>query len=103
MTFTISDLVKAKFQINAFNNDFLMMIQLINLYVSKGEIEFMRLTRKYYSLRYDDFDFITSYFIQIKIFKERIRNINMIFDNDKQILLCLGIILFEFYQYFMKI
>ena len=57
----------------------------------------MRLIRKHYFLRYDDFDFITFYFIQIKTFEERIRNINVIFDNNKQTLLCLDITFFKFY------
>ncbi|CAD6586966.1 MAG: hypothetical protein ASARMPRED_002898 [Alectoria sarmentosa] len=103
MTPTISDPVKAKLQTDAFDNGFLMMIQLANLYAPKGEAEFMRLTREYYSLRYDDFDSMTSYLTQIKTLEERIRNTNVILDNDKQTLLCLGMTLPESYQYFTKI
>ena len=55
----------------------------------------MKLIKEYYSLRYEDFDFITFYFIQIKTFEERIRDINVIFDDDKQTLLCLNITLFK--------
>ena len=103
MTFTINDLVKIKFQIDAYDNGFLMMIQLINLYAPKGEVEFMRLIREYYTLRYEEFDFMTSYLTQIKIFEKRIRNTNVTLDNDKQTLLCLGMTLSESFQYFIKI
>ena len=51
----------------------------------------MRLTREYYSLRYEDFNFITYYLTQIKILEKRIRNINIILDDDKQTFLCLNI------------
>lgn len=100
---TINDPVKTKLQTDAFDNGFLMMIQLINFYAPKGEAEFMRLTREYYSLRYEDFDSMTSYLTQIKTLEERIRNINVTLDNDKQTLLCLGMIFPESFQYFIKI
>lgn len=103
MTPTISDTVKAKLQTDAFDDGFLMMIQLANLYAPKGEAEFMRLTREYYSLRYDDFDSMTSYLTQIKTLEERIRNTNVILDDDKQTLLCLGMTLPEHLPYFTKI
>ena len=103
MTPTISDPVKTKLQTDTFDNGFLMMIQLTNMYAPKGEVEFMRLTREYYSLRYDDFDSMTSYLTQIKTLEKRIRNTNVILDNDKQILLCLDMTLPESYQYFTKI
>ena len=79
------------------------MIQLIALFASKKKIEFIKLIKKYYSFRYENFDFITIYFIQIKIFEKRIRGINVIFDNDKQILLCLSIIFSKYFQYYIKI
>ena len=44
-----------------------------------------------------------SYFIQIKTFEKRIRDINVILDDDKQTLLCLNITLFESFQYYIKI
>ena len=57
----ISDTVKVKLQADVYDNDFLMITQLINLYAPKGDVEFIRLTRKYYSLRFEDFDFIIFY------------------------------------------
>lgn len=103
MTLTISDIVKAKLQADAYDNGFLMMTQLANLYASKGDAEFMRLTREYYSLRFEDFDSMTSYLTQIKTLEERIRNTQMTLDDDKQTLLCLGMTLSEHLQYFIKI
>ena len=63
----------------------------------------MRLIKKYYSLRYEDFDFITSYLTQIKTLEERIRDIKVILDDNKQTLLCLGMTLPEHLQYFIKL
>ena len=79
------------------------MTQLADLFAPKGKAEFMRLTRKYYSLRYEDFHSMTTYLTQIKSLEERIRNTNVTLDNDKQTLLCLGMTLPEKFQYFTKI
>ena len=83
MTPTISRGVKKKLQVNAYDCGFQMITQLTALFVSKGEAEFMRLTKEYYSLRYEDFDSMTSYLTQIKTFEKRIRNINVTLDNNK--------------------
>ena len=80
-----------------------MMTQLTVLFAPKGDTEFMRLTKEYYSLRYGDFDSITFYLTQIKTLEERIRGIKVILDDDKQTLLYLDITLPEHLQYFLKI
>ena len=100
---TVSDSVKQNLQTNAFNNGFLMTDQWTNFYAPKEEVEFMRLTREYYSLRYDEYDSATAYLIKIKTMEERIRDINMVLDRDKQTLLCLGTILSEHLHYLTKI
>ena len=61
MTPTISGPVKKKLQANAFNDGFEMMTQLATHFAPKGEAEFIRLTRKYYTLRYEDYDSMTAY------------------------------------------
>ena len=103
MTPTISEIVKDKLQADAFDCGFLMLTQLAALYAPKGEAEFMRLTREYYSLRYEDFDSMTHYLTQIKSLEERIRGTKVILDDDKKTLLCLGMTLPERFQYFTKI
>ncbi|KAF6220018.1 hypothetical protein HO133_003843 [Letharia lupina] len=103
ITPTISGPVKQKLQANAFDDGYLMMTSLVNIYAPKGDAEFMRLTREYYSLRYEDFDSMTHYLTQIKTLEERIRGTNVILDDDKQTLLCLGMTLPERFQYFTKI
>ena len=80
-----------------------MMNQLTVIYAPKGDAEFMRLTREYYSLKYEEYDCITSYLTKIKTLEERIRSTNIILDDNKQTLLCLGITLPEHLQYFNKI
>lgn len=95
--------MKKKLQAIAFNCGFLITTQLTAIYTLKEDIEFIRLTREYYSLRYKNFDFITYYLTYIKSLKERIRETNVILDDDKQILLCFDITLSEEFQYFIKI
>ena len=103
MTSTISLTVKQKLQATAYDCDYLMMTQLVTLFAPQGEAEFMKLIKEYYSLRYEDFDFMISYLTQIKTLEERIRGINVILDDDKQILLCLDMTLSESLQYYIKI
>lgn len=55
----------------------------------------MRLTKEYYTLRYDEYGLITEYLTKIKTLEERIRNTNITLDDDKQTLLCLGMTLSE--------
>ena len=50
----------------------------------------MRLTREYYSLRFEEYAFMTEYLTKIKTLEEWIRNTNVVLDDDKQTLLCLG-------------
>ena len=99
----INNPVKQKFQINIYDCDFIIIIQLIAFFAPKKKIEFIRLIKKYYSFRYENFDFIIIYLIQIKILEERIRGINVIFNDNKQILLCLNITLSKYFQYYIKI
>ena len=102
MTPTISGPVKKKLIANVFDNGFLMMQQLVALYAPKGDAEFMRLTRKYYTIRYNDFHSMTDYLTQIKTLEERIQNTGITLDDDKRTLLCLGMSLPERYQYLTK-
>ena len=61
MTLTISGPVKAKLTAAAFDNGFIMWQQLVALYAPKGDAEFIRLIREYYTIRYDDFYLMTDY------------------------------------------
>ena len=103
MIFTINPIVKQKLQAIAYDCDYLIMTQLVTFFAPQGETEFMKLIKEYYSLRYEDFDFMISYFTQIKTLEERIRGINVILDDDKQTLLCFDMTLPESLQYYIKI
>lgn len=103
ITPTISGPIKQKLQANAFDDGYLIINSLANIYTPKGDAEFIQLTREYYSLRYEDFDSMTHYLTHIKTLEERIRGTNMVLDDDKQTLLCLDITLPEEFQYFTKI
>ncbi len=103
ITPTVSGPAKKKVQTNAFDCGFTMMTELATIYAPKGDAEFMRLTREYYSLRFEEFDSMTHYLTHIKTLEERIRNTNVVLDDDKRTLVCLGMTLPEEYQYFTKI
>ena len=66
-----------------FDYEFIIITKLADIYALKGDVEFIRLTREYYSLRYEEFGSIIFYLIYIKILEEYIRGINVTLDNDK--------------------
>ena len=86
MTPTMSGSVKHKLQASAYENGFLMMTQSADIYALKGEAEFMRLTRKYHSLKFEEYDSMSDYLTKIKTLEERIRYTNVVLDDDKQTL-----------------
>ena len=59
------------------------MTKLADIYTLKGNAEFIRLTREYYSLRYEEFSSIIFYLTYIKTLEEHIREINITLDDDK--------------------
>ena len=103
MIFIINELVKQKFNKIEFNCDFVMFIKIIFLLQSIGDVEFMKFTKKYYTLKYEFFDSMFDYFIYIKLLKKRMRITKIKLNDDKQTLLCLTMFLLENFQYFIKI
>ena len=63
----------------------------------------MRLTKEYYTLKYDKFESVLEYLTHIKSLEERIQATNVILTPDKQIILCLSMSLSEHLQYLIKI
>ena len=103
MIFIINDDVKQKFNEIDFNCDFAMLFKITFLLQSIDDVEFMRFTKKYYTLKFESFSCMFDYFIYIKLLKERMRVIKMKLNDNKQILLCFVMSLFENIQYFIKI
>ena len=63
----------------------------------------MRLIKKYYTLKYTDFDTMTAYLTYIKQLEERITATNIVLTPNKQTILCLAISLPDDLQYLTKI
>ena len=103
MTPTISPAVKQKLGEAEFNDGYVMLTKITALYQSKGEAEFMRLTKEYYTIDYHKFGSMSEYLTHIKLLEERIRSTKVTLDDDKQTLICLTLSLPEHLQYLIKI
>lgn len=90
MTPTLSSEIKRKLTEEEFNNGYRMLARLTALLQPGGEAQFMRLSREYYSLRYDDTkESLTNFLTRLKILEERIAATRVTMNNDKRTLLCL--------------
>ncbi|KAI9721750.1 MAG: hypothetical protein M1812_002085 [Candelaria pacifica] len=89
LTPTISSAIKKKLSEEESNNGYKMLQKLAELLQPGGATQFMRLTREYYSLRYDESESISAFLTKVKILEERIDATNITMDHDKRALLCL--------------
>ena len=99
----INESIKQKFNEIEFNCDYVMLLKIIFLLQSIDDVEYMRLTKKYYTFKYEFFNSMFDYFTHIKLLKKRMRITKTTFIDDKQIFLCLIMSLFENFQYLTKI
>jgi len=90
MTPTLSAEIKRKLAEEDFNNGYKMLTKLSRLLQPGGDAQFMRLTREYYTLRFDDNESLSDFLTHVKILEERIDSTNVQMDNDKRTLLCLS-------------
>ncbi len=90
MTPTLSAEIKRKLAEEDFNNGYKMLTKLSRLLQPGEDAQFMRLTRKYYTLRFDDNEFLSDFLTHVKILEERIDLTNVQMNNDKRTLLCLS-------------
>lgn len=92
MTLTLSPEVKRKLTEEEFNNEFKMLARLTALLQPGGEAQFMRLTREYYTLRFDESssETLSEFVTRVKVLEERIDVTNITMDNDKHTFLCLS-------------
>ena len=103
MTPTISPGVKKRLTAEAFNYGFKMMTQISTRFQPTGDDEFMRLTKSYYTIKYDNFKTISDYITHIKTLEERILATNVILTPDKQTILYFAMSLPDHLQYLTKI
>ena len=63
----------------------------------------MRLSKKYYSLQFKQFKFMSDYLTYIKVLKEKIDITKVTFDTNNRTILYLSMSLFQKYQYLIQI
>ena len=75
------------------------MAQCTRRYRPRGEGEFIRLTKEYYTLKYNNFDTISDYLTYIKTLEERILATDVVLTPDKELILFLSISILDHLQY----
>lgn len=98
MTPTINPTVKRKLTEAEFNNGYLMISRLTSLLAPKGDAQFMRLTREYYTLSANSFKDIPEFLTHIKVLEEQIDATKVKMIGDKSTLLCLSMALPDEYR-----
>ena len=99
MTPTISRSVKQKLTEAEFNDGYLMLIRLRTLLQPSGSSEFMRLSKDYYTLRYNSFKSMEEYLTYIKVLEEKIDATKITLNMNNRTILCLSMSLPQEYQY----
>ncbi len=103
MTSTLSAEIKRKLTEKNFNNRYKMLTKLSHLLKSDEDTQFMRLICKYYTLQFDDNEFLSDFLTCVKILEEHIDSTNVQMNNNKQTLLCLSMSLSVRYHSLIQI
>ena len=109
MTPTVSAGVKQQLTEEDFNNGYKMLNHITLLLRPAGDVQFMRLTKELYSLRFDNgtpdgaFLSMSDYITRIKILEEQIDATKVEMTKDKRTLLVLMMGLPEYYQSIIQI
>jgi len=94
----ISPTVKRKLTESEFNDGYLMISKLTALLAPKGDAQYMRLTREYYTLQAENFKDIPEFLTHVKVLEEQIDATKVEMTGDKRTLLCLSMALPEHYR-----
>jgi len=103
MTSTLSAEIKRKLAEKNFNNRYKMLTKLSRLLQPDEDTQFMRLICKYYTLQFDNNEFLSDFLMHVKILEERIDLTNVQMNNNKQTLLCLSMSLPVRYRFLIQI
>ena len=103
MTSTLSAEIKRKLTEKNFNNRYKMLTKLSHLLQPDEDAQFMCLTHKYYTLWFDDNEFLSDFLTYVKILEEHIDSINVQMNNNKWTLLCLSMSLSVRYRFLIQI
>ena len=89
MTSRISLEIKQMFEVFHFDNDYLMLERLYELLQFMKNAQFMRLTKKFYSLKMKKFNNMSKFLTHIKILMKKINVTKMSFIQNKQLIICM--------------
>jgi len=103
MTSTLSAEIKRKLAEKNFNNRYKMLTKLSRLLQPDEDTQFMRLICKYYTLQFDNNEFLSDFLMHVKILEERIDLTNVQMNNNKRTLLCLSMSLPVRYCFLIQI
>ena len=89
MTSRISLKIKQMLEASHFDNDYLMLEKLYELLQLVEDAQFMRLSKKFYSLKMMNFKNMSEFLTHIKILMKKINVTKMSFTQDKQLIICM--------------
>ena len=89
MTFTINTKIKNKFKNEHFNNNYKMLLKIKKELKLIDDAQFIKLTKKYYSLNIKNFKNMSKFLNKIKKLKKQIDVTKMKLINDKRTIICL--------------
>ena len=90
--------IKQMLKKSHFDNDYTMLKRLYQLLQLVENVQFMRFTKKFYSLKIIKYKNMIKFLTHIKILNEKITITKMNFTRDKQMIICIMRILDERYQ-----
>jgi len=99
MTPTITPAVKKKLTEVEFNDGQKMLARLSTILQPATDLQFMRLTKEYYTLNWNDFKSAAAFLDHVKVLEERIDATKVELTPDKRTILCLTMALPEAYRY----
>lgn len=99
MTPTISLGIQLKLTEAEFSNGFLILSKLRIELQPSTSLEFIRLSKEYYTLQFESFKSIPEYLTRIKILEEKINATKVVLDTNNRTILYLSISLPQEYQY----
>ena len=88
MTFTINTKMKNKFKNEHFNNNYKMLLKIKKELKFIDDAQFMKLTKKYYSLNIKNYTNMSTFLNKIKKLKKQIDVTKIKFINDKRTIIC---------------
>jgi len=103
MTSTLFAKIKRKLTEKNFNNEYKMLTKLSHLLQPDEDTQFMCLICKYYTLQFNNNEFLSDFLTCVKILEEHIDLINVQMNNDKWTLLCLLMSLSVRYHFLIQI